>query len=303
MNMERLLALYNTASPSGREKSIARLIMAELDRMGVRHTQDRMGNIYAVKGQAETYPCVVAHMDEVHNRHTGSYSAHIVAGSIIVGYDHRKRRVTGIGADDKNGVWMCLECLRDFKVMKCAFFVQEETGCQGSGAADMGFFADCRFVVECDRKGDSDMVTDISGTALCSRDFITKAQLRKHGYKTAHGLFTDVYALKRKGLAVSCVNLSCGYYEPHTDHEYTVIADLLKCQRLVKHIIRTHKTVSRHEHKEHGFQSVSHWDDFDDCNGYGWLYPHLLKGSGYGTRMLENAANNGKTKHNGRTGK
>ena len=38
MNMERLLALYNTASPSGREKSIARLIMAELDRMGVRHT-------------------------------------------------------------------------------------------------------------------------------------------------------------------------------------------------------------------------------------------------------------------------
>ena len=102
---------------------------------------------------------------------------------------------------------------------------------------------------------------------------------------------------------MSCVNLSCGYYEPHTDHEYTVIADLLKCQRLVKHIIRTHTTVSRHEHKEHGFQSVSHWDDFDDCNGYGWLYPHLLKGSGYGTRMLENAANNGKTKHNGRTGK
>ena len=139
MNMERLLALYNTASPSGREKSVARLIMAELDRMGVRHTQDR----------------------------TGSYSAHIVAGSIIVGYDHRKRRVTGIGADDKNGVWMCLECLRDFKVMKCAFFVQEETGCKGSGAACMDFFADCRFVIECDRKGDSDMVTNINGTALC----------------------------------------------------------------------------------------------------------------------------------------
>lgn len=230
-------------------------------------------------------------------------SAHIVAGSIIVGYDHRKRRVTGIGADDKNGVWMCLECLKDFKVMKCAFFVQEETGCKGSGAADMSFFADCRFVVECDRKGDSDMVTDINGTALCSRDFITKAQLRRHGYKTAHGLFTDVYALKRKGLGVSCVNLSCGYYEPHTDHEYTVIADLLKCQRLVKHIIRTNKTVSRHEHKEHRFQSVSHWDDFDDSNGYGWLYPHLLGRREYGARMLESTTNNDKTRHKGRTGK
>lgn len=156
MNMERLLALYNTASPSGREKSIARLIMAELDRMGVRHTQDRTGNIYAVKGQAETYPCV---------------------------------------------------------------------------------------------------------------------------------------------------NLSCGYYEPHTDHEYTVIADLLKCQRLVKHIIRIHKTVSRHEYKEYGWPSVSHWDDLDDCNGYGWLYPHLLKGSGFGARMLESTTNNDKTKHKGRTEK
>lgn len=167
----------------------------------------------------------------------------------------------------------------------------------------MGFFTDCRFVVECDRKGDSDMVTDINGTALCSRDFITKAQLRRHGYKTTHGLFTDVYALKRKGLGVSCVNLSCGYYEPHTDHEYTVIADLLKCQRLVKHIIRTHKTVSSHEHKEHRFQSISHWDDFDDCNGYGWLYPHLLGRREYGARMLESTTNNDKTRHKGRTGK
>lgn len=303
MNMERLLALYNTASPSGREKSIARLIKSELDRMGVRHTQDRTGNIYAVKGRAETYPCVVAHMDEVHDRRTGSYSAHIVAGSIIVGYDHRKRRVTGIGADDKNGVWMCLECLRDFKEMKCAFFVQEETGCHGSGAADMDFFADCRFVIGCDRKGNSDMVTAINGTALCSRDFITKAQLRRHGYKTARGLLTDVYALKRKGLGVSCVNLSCGYYEPHTDHEYTVIADLLKCRSLVKHIILTHKDVSRHKNKEHGWLSSKSLDGFYDCNGYGWLYPHLLERRKYGTKILESTKNSNKTEHDWRTEK
>ena len=40
-------------------------------------------------------------------------------------------------------------------------------------------------------------------------------------------------ALKRNGLEVSCVNLSCGYYEPHTDNEYTILSDLCKCYRFV----------------------------------------------------------------------
>lgn len=59
-------------------------------------------------------------------------------------------------------------------------------------------------------------------------------------------MHTDVYALKRRGLEVSCVNISCGYYKPHTDHEYTVLRDLAKCYRLVRHIVRSHKEVSRH---------------------------------------------------------
>lgn len=58
--------------------------------------------------------------------------------------------------------------------MKCAFFVQEETGCIGSGEADMDFFADCRFVLQCDRKGDSDLVTRISGMDLCSEEFLER---------------------------------------------------------------------------------------------------------------------------------
>ena len=110
--------------------------------------------------------------------------------------------------------------------MKCAFFVQEEVGCIGSGHADMSFFSDCRFVIQCDRKGNGDMVTQINGMKLCSNDFISAIDFRRYGYKPAQGLATDVAALKRNGLEVSCVNLSCGYYEPHTDNEYTILADL-----------------------------------------------------------------------------
>ena len=128
--MERLIELYNIASPSGKEKLMARYIMAELKKMGVACRKDRTGNIYAVKGNADTNPCWV----------------------------QRKKPQTGIGADDKNGIWICFKMLERFKNMKCAFFVGEETGCVGSGRADMDFFNDCRFVIQCDRRGNRALV-------------------------------------------------------------------------------------------------------------------------------------------------
>lgn len=244
--MEKLMALYGISSPSGREGKMAKFIIEELKKMEIPFRQDRYGNIYAVKGNRESYPCVVAHMDEVHRRKTGSYAAHLVADSMIVGYDHKRKRMTGIGADDKNGIWICLKCLEDCKMVKCAFFVQEEVGCIGSSHADMSFFSDCRFVIQCDRKGNGDMVTQINGMKLCSNEFMSAIDFRKYGYKPAQGLNTDVAALKRNGLEVSCINLSCGYYEPHTDNEYTVVADLCKCYRFVRHIICCHKGTSMH---------------------------------------------------------
>ncbi|VYT94837.1 Uncharacterised protein [Parabacteroides merdae] len=90
------------------------------------------------------------------------------------------------------------------------------------------------------------MVTQINGMKLCSNDFISAIDFRRYGYKPAQGLATDVAALKRNGLEVSCVNLSCGYYEPHTDNEYTILADLCKCYRFVRHIICCHKETSTH---------------------------------------------------------
>ncbi len=62
--MEKLMALYNISFPSGKEGKMAGFIIGELRRMGIPFRQDRHGNIYAVKGNRKSYPCVVAHMDE-----------------------------------------------------------------------------------------------------------------------------------------------------------------------------------------------------------------------------------------------
>lgn len=246
--MKRLLELYNIASPSGKEKRMAAYIMAELKKMGVACRKDRTGNIYAVKGTAATYPCVVAHIDEVHHNETGKYGAHIVADEMVVGYDLRRKCQTGIGADDKNGIWICFRMLERFKRMKCVFFIGEESGCVGSSRADMKFFKDCRFVIQCDRKGGGDIVTSINGVPLCSDAFVKAIQPEKHGYAECPGLLTDVYTLKQRGLPVSCINISCGYYNPHTDREITILPDLMRCCEFVRHIIRTHTEVSEHKY-------------------------------------------------------
>lgn len=59
-----------------------------------------------------------------------------------------------------------------FDTLKVVFFREEETGCRGSGAAYMPFFDNVRFVIQPDRKGDSDLITAISFTGLCSEPFI-----------------------------------------------------------------------------------------------------------------------------------
>lgn len=180
-----------------------------------------------------------------------------------------------MGADDKNGIYLALLAIREFPVIKAAFFHGEETGCLGSKACDISFFDDCRFVVQCDRKGSSDFIIQGNGVDLSSEEFETDCELEKFGYKEANGASTDVVALKQRGLKVSCCNISCGYYDPHTDHEYTVWNDLVKCWMLVKHILSLTKTYP-HEYvaPKIMFSHTTNWKSTSEFNGSKSCYVH-----------------------------
>lgn len=262
--MELLTDLYKISSPSRKEKDMIRFITARLDAMSVPYELDKYGNIYATKGKSKTYPCVVSHTDEVHPKRSKGYEVVNFRNEIIFGYDAHQKHLLGIGADDKNGIWVCLKCLEEYEHMKCAFFMGEEEGCIGSNRANMAFFDDCRYVLQCDRKGNSDIITSISGTELCSEDFLSDIHLSDHGYKVTHGLQTDVAVLKKRGLEVSCVNLSCGYYNPHSHEEYTNIEDLYKCYRFVQHIIENCT-----ENYPHHYNPYRGW-----FVGYNTYYPY-----------------------------
>ena len=238
--MELLKKLYTIHSMSGREKKMKRFIRKwiseNLPEAVV--TNDKTGNLYITKGESSSYPCIVAHLDQVQNSHSRDFVA-LEAGDIIIGYSSKSRSQQGLGADDKNGIWVCLKCLLKYDAIKVALFVSEEVGCVGSSGANMKFFNDVRFVLQCDRRGAHDLITDASWVELCSKEFVNAIQPQLFGYKETSGLMTDVMTLKENGLGVSCVNISCGYYEPHTDTEFTSISDLNNCLAFVEHIFDT----------------------------------------------------------------
>lgn len=155
-------------------------------------------------------------------------------------FDFRRMRQVGIGGDDKVGIFIALEALREAQFIKIAFFVDEEVGCDGSKAADMKFFDDVGFVLQCDRRGYGDFITNASGTELCGKNFTNaiKEQMRYYGMKKQDGMMTDVMQLKRNGLKVACANMSCGYYRPHMDDETICIHEVFDTMFFVLDIIK-----------------------------------------------------------------
>ncbi len=241
MNTKLLKRLFEIFSPSGKEKNMIQFLITYIKSLpgNIQLGRDKYGNLYAVKGEAETYPCLVGHVDQVeHVNHSNDFRC-IETRDIVFGYSVKNHRFENLGADDKVGIWIALECLKKYDCLKVAFFREEEIGCVGSGNAEMSFFEDCRYVIQCDRRGNSDIVTSISFTDLCSEKFIEDIEPEKFGYKECNGMMTDVLQLKENGLSVSAINLSAGYYQPHTDEEIVVKRDVLKCLRFVEHIIDT----------------------------------------------------------------
>lgn len=237
LNFELLKSLYKVFSPSMNEKKMRRFIKRHVNNniSGVTIVQDVAGNLLITKGESDSYPCICAHMDQVQRLHPKDFTC-VENDDVIFGYSPKERKQCGLGADDKNGLFIALECLASYDAIKCAFFVGEEIGCKGSGAVDISFFDDCRYCIQVDRRGNSDMVTNIY-SEMCSEEFIHDVDCFSHGYEISDGLMTDVAELRERGVEVSCINLSCGYYEPHTDYEFTSKSDLQKCYDFVCHII------------------------------------------------------------------
>lgn len=205
------------------------------------YVQDN-GNIYVTKTTDEVsedfyYPCVVAHTDTVHEIDTiniyrvdlPNYQGEIKEGLMSL---NDKGIQTGIGGDDKAGIFACLVLLQEIPNIKVAFFVSEETGCHGSSVADDEFFKNVGYSIQFDAPENWMVSEFLMGVKLFDRDSeffrvcdevinVTFKGRQKYG---SHP-YTDVLMLRKK-YDFQCINFSIGYYNYHTSKEYVIIDEV-----------------------------------------------------------------------------
>jgi di/tripeptidase len=236
-----------------REGLMVEFITSWLTSKNIEHYVDEHLNVYATKQNDPTieyFPCVVSHTDTVHNLDSINVREEELPNTqkelkpALKAYnDHGQP--TGIGGDDKAGVFACLTLLDELPNLKAAFFVSEETGCHGSGKADPEFFKNVGYVIEFDAP-ENWMVTEYCfGQQLFDREsefFEIADKILTEGMKGNQEYmvhpYTDVYALR--GLFdFQCINFSIGYYNYHSPYEYVVIEDVFNGIEMGREMINT----------------------------------------------------------------
>lgn len=256
INLNNLIKIHEiqgiSKNTNDREEYIKTYIT---DILNLSYITDDYGNIYVTKGLGRNgYKGIVSHIDTVHNIHEDrkvyQHDDILFAFGYVTTFNSKTYKQVGIGGDDSVGIFLCLQALSDFDDIKAVFYKDEEIGKIGSNASDISFLQDCNFVVEPDRKGDSDFITTSSGIKMCSIEFenTIKNILDRYGYSVAIGVSTDVDTLKKKGLDVCCFNISCGYFHPHSDGEFVSISCVQNCYDLLVELWLTHGN-TRFEHK------------------------------------------------------
>lgn len=205
--------------------------------------EDHIGNIIARRGEGP-YPTFCCHLDTVH-KITKNY---VVEKHEVKQYTSKRRgkkksrkktydgvqdylytSAQGIGGDDKCGIYGCLELMRSLRNVKAMFFVQEECGTIGARGIELSEFEDSAYLIELDRRGNSDIIMDYNFSETISPKFeeVLEQQMGDD-WEQADGTFTDVMILAERGVGISAINVSCGYYKAHTKEEYISWKDLNK---------------------------------------------------------------------------
>lgn len=219
---------------------------------------------------------LVAHMDTVHQEQC----------KVIINNNGKMSSPQGIGGDDRCGVFMIMNIVKD---LNCSVLLCEDEEKGGIGAhkfvkakmkraGENGKVIetayvdqlDVNFMIEFDRKGSNDAVF-YSGDNKDFIDFVTDVT----GFKYTIGSFSDISVLM-PAAKLSAVNLSCGYYNAHTVGEYVVYDEMMdtieaakvlikeECKEPFKYVAKTYTPTSYPRYN----QGYAYPGYDDDGNGY-----------------------------------
>ena len=293
VSLTRFKELLSIPSKTYQEEHMIEYLSWVLESIpGVDYYTDEMGNIYATKKEDDFkgyLPMFVAHTDTVHSLvpeivvkeqtlpkpSTFGRTFDDTQYNVLKAYTP-EGNPTGIGGDDKCGIFICLEMLRTLSNVKVGLFVSEETGCHGSRKCDVKFLNDVGYIVQYDAPGDHLITEYCSGVRLFegNGEFINRAlPVIESSMNTTMDLqshpYTDVSQLKQK-VDVSCINISCGYYNMHTPNEFIVLDDVDKAIRTGINLVNEfgyEKQVYAYEAPKYSYGGLFNLEDAEDDLG------------------------------------
>ena len=240
--LNKLKKILSIQTVSGDEWDMVDYICNQLKSRDGEYKVDTMGNIFVTKGKPVNgyYPLLMAHSDTVYDRFDGDmiideeldYNSVGALKPSLRAYQSDTGDACGIGADDKNGIFIILELLDKVDSVKLFIAVSEETGTQGSNFAiktNPNFFDDISYALMFDSPKKS-CSGSLMGTPLCDEDgefgSITAPIIDKYGAHYEDHSFTDIMNI-RKSFGVPTINSFCGYYNQHSGGgEYVIIDEV-----------------------------------------------------------------------------
>lgn len=195
---------------------LKKALRSELSEQGYKneHIHNKGKFLYA-EGNAPYM--LVAHLDTVH-KEPPSIICYSKDGNYMMSPQ-------GIGGDDRCGVYIILSLVKKLSFRPhVVFTMDEEIG--GIGASAFSDYISkydkmpkFKYILEFDRKGNRDCV--FYG---CDNDDFSNF-ITQFGFTEARGTFSDISIIAPM-LGAAAVNLSSGYYNPHTEHEYVSVEDM-----------------------------------------------------------------------------
>jgi len=227
-----------------------KVLYTKLRRMFKGSALSSKGSYILVPGDAPIM--LIAHMDTVH-KESVKQICKTQNGNILMSPQ-------GIGGDDRCGVFALVKAHKAADISKkpwLLFTCDEEIGgvgaekfCEHHRKGKLPKELDgLKLLVEIDRKGEKDAVYYECGNEEFE-EYITSK-----GFETEYGSFSDISVIAPE-LGVAAVNLSSGYYNAHTLHEYINRAHL---NATIEKVIEIVADASAEDFPK--YEYVNAWDD------------------------------------------
>jgi hypothetical protein len=235
--IDDLVRIY---SPSGQELPVVEYSKNLLLKSGFEVVVDEFKNVIASRGKyapEDKLVCINAHTDTVQKKGDEGVQ-------FLVFYDwvrdafHSNNRAM-IGGDDKCGIAVALTLAAYTDLpMKIVLTSGEEVGSIGAESMDRKHFDDVEFTFTVDRMHGGDLISEYCGLTLAPdtfvKRFIAMSESIGVNYKDTSGSIADAYVFAQYAPAV---NLSSGYYNPHSNSDYILVKETYNTMLAIKNAI------------------------------------------------------------------